>query len=323
MKIRSVDASEASAYDELAKSHGTLFNRMDWLALFGSQMQPYGIFSDNGKMVGGLSLYWERCGFFKICRRAPYTPTCGPFLEMTAQKPVTMIEMRRKALRCMAEFLENAGASMCMLSLDRRISDALPFFWRGYKVVPYYTYILDLSPTMEEIFSNMASAQRNHVAKAKKDLLAVRRTEDLRIVRELVLATFERQRKPVDKRMLDAILFRYCNCANSFAFTTYREDRPIATCLVVHDKSTAYDLLAGYRAEERHHGAGPLAVYEAIRHSKEIGLKAFDFEGSVIPAIETYFRGFGGRLVPYLTVNKAWLPLEMALKLHPRYRNRF
>ena len=82
----------------------------------------------------------------------------------------------------------------------------------------------------------------------------------------------------------------------------------------MHDSQTAYYLLGGYQAEERHHGAGALAVFEAIQHCREIGLKTFDFEGSVIPAIEKYFRGFGGQLKPYFSVNKAWLPLEMALK---------
>ena len=59
-------------------------------------------------------------------------------------------------------------------------------------------------------------------------------------------------------------------------------------------------------------------MIESIRHAKELGLKTFDFEGSVIPAIERYFRGFGGKLTPYYRVNKAWLPLEMALKLVKR-----
>nr|HPR68216.1 methicillin resistance protein [Kiritimatiellia bacterium] len=57
-----------------------------------------------------------------------------------------------------------------------------------------------------------------------------------------------------------------------------------------------------------------LAVWEAIRHAKEAGLETFDFEGSVIPPIERFFRGFGGRLTPYYTVNKGWRPLETAMK---------
>ena len=53
-----------------------------------------------------------------------------------------------------------------------------------------------------------------------------------------------------------------------------------------------------------HHGA-----------AKDRGLAIFDFEGSVILPIERYFRGFGGTLTPIISVHKAWLPLEMGLKL--------
>lgn len=314
MNIRELTPSERPAYDDLARRHGTLFNRLDWLELFGPRMQACGIFDDGGTLVGGVSLYRERRWGLTILRRAPFTPTCGPFLEVKSKNPVAALEQRRRALKCLLDFLEAEKPAICMLPLDQAVADALPFFWGGYKVVPKYTYLVDLSLSLSDIQKNMSSAQRNHISKAQKDLLTVQRTEDMRIVRELVLATFDRQKKAVDKTILDAVLFRYANNSNCFAFTTYRADQPIATCCVMHDQRVAYNLLAGYRAEERHHGAGPLAVYEAIKHAKEIGLATFDFEGSIIPAIETYFRGFGGRLIPYFTVNKAWLPIEIGLK---------
>ena len=140
----------------------------------------------------------------------------------------------------------------------------------------------------------------------------------MKVVRELVRATFGRQELTVKLGPLDAVLFKYANESNSFAFTTYRQETPLATCFVVHDTQTAYYLLGGYRTEDRHHGAGALSVFEAIQHAQKLGMRTFDFEGSVVPSIERYFRGFGGRLTPYYTVNKAWLPLEMGLKLFRR-----
>jgi hypothetical protein len=40
----------------------------------------------------------------------------------------------------------------------------------------------------------------------------------------------------------------------------------------------------------------------------------------MLPEVERFFRGFGADLVPYFTVNKAWLPLEFMLKLLKRER---
>ncbi len=318
MNIRLLNASELSAYDELARRHGTLFNRLDWLALFGSQMRPFGIFDEGGRMMGGLSLYQERRWGLKILRRAPFTPTCGPFLAVKSQNPVAVLEERRKALEGMVDLLERENPAICMLPLARDVQDALPFFWRGYKVVPLYTYLLDLAQPLDQIRKNMSPDRRNDVSKATRDGLAVQPTADMAVVRDLVLATFGRQQKFVDRARLEGILFQYAHPDNSFAFVACRAGQPIATCFVIHDSQTAYYLLGGYRAEERHHGAGALTVIAAIQRAQELGLRTFDFEGSVIPPIERFFRGFGGRLTPYFTANKAWGPLEMGLKLIQR-----
>ena len=318
MEIRIVKAGELAAYDELARQYGMLFNRADWLSLFGARMRILGLFDDGGKMVGGLSLYQERRWGCRIFRRAPFTPTCGPFLAVKSQNPVAVLEERRKALECMAAYLDQQRPAICMLPLDRDVSDALPFFWRGYKVIPQYTYLLDLSLPLEQIRKSMSPDRRNDMSKAARDGLVVRPPRDMAEVRDLVLSTFGRQDKFLDRSCLEDVLFRYANPSNSFAFVACRDDAPIATCFVVHDAKTAYYLLGGYRAEDRHHGAGALAVFEAIRRAQEMGLRTFDFEGSVISPIERFFRGFGGRLASYLTVNKAWLPMEMALKIRKR-----
>ncbi|MGI6241176.1 MAG: GNAT family N-acetyltransferase [Candidatus Omnitrophota bacterium] len=318
MKIHVLEPSELSIYDELARRHGTLFNGSDWLSLFGEKVRVLGIFDNGGKMIGGMSFYQECRLGLNILRCAPFTPVSGPFLEVTAQHPIAILEARREALECVCEYLGRQSAALIMLSLDRRIEDALPFFWHGYKVIPKYTYLIDLAVSLEQIGQNMSAERRKNIAKAERDGLTVRATTDMEVIQELVLATFGRQHKSVNQTVLEAILSRYAKPSNSFAFTTYRKATPIATCFVVHDTQTAYYLLGGYKAEERHHGAGVMAMFEAIKHSQEIGLKTFDFEGSVIPAVERYFRGFGGQLTSYLTVNKAWLPVEIALKFMKR-----
>ena len=319
MKIRCLGNTELEMYNALACRHGTLFNCSDWLVLFGDNVQTLGIFEDGGEMVGGLSFIHEHPFGLKIVRNAPYTPTCGPFIAVKAQNPVAILETRRKVLECIVEYLEKENPAIVRLGLDQGIFDALPFFWAGYKVIPAYTYRLDLSISLEQIKKNMSPTRRNDITKALRDGLTVRLTTDLDVVKQLCLVTFNRQKLQVNQTWLDAILFKYANSSNSYAFTTYRsDDIPIATCFVVHDTKTAYYVIGGYSAELGHHGAGAMAMFEAIKHAKEIGLKIFDFEGSVVPAIERYFRGFGGELTPYYTVNKAWLPFEIGLKFFKR-----
>ena len=52
-------------------------------------------------------------------------------------------------------------------------------------------------------------------------------------------------------------------------------------------------------------------LWEAILYSKnELKAQVFDFEGSMIPSIERYFRKFGGELTPYYTLNSLLLTIK-------------
>jgi hypothetical protein len=74
-------------------------------------------------------------------------------------------------------------------------------------------------------------------------------------------------------------------------------------------------LFGGNSKDENTSGAGSATLWECIRKAKSLNLKRFDFEGSMNPGIEHYFRGFGGVLTPYYTVNKALIPIELVLKI--------
>ena len=164
----------------------------------------------------------------------------------------------------------------------------------------------------------MSEERRRNVRKAIKDGLIVKQVDDFGIVKFLILKTFSRQKMTVSENHLDKIFLEFAAKENSFAFVTFAKEKPIAATFCIYDKDTAYYLLGGYDYETKHHGAGASAMWEAIKYTKKLGLKYFDFEGSMVPQIERYFRGFGGQLTPYYRINKAKLPLEILLKFFKR-----
>lgn len=314
MEIRLLANDEISEYDCLAREHGSLFNASDWLALFEGKILVYGIFDKAQRMIGGFSLYQDRkCGL-KIIRRAPFTPNLGPFYRSLSTSPVARLEEQRTILAAMAGFIDKEKAFLSMIPLPLGLSDALPFYWRNYKVIPAITYLIDLSRPMDILWRDMSGVRRNDIRKAQRDHLTVERIVDMQIVRSLVISTFERQKKRLDRVILDNILFDYARPDNSYAFVSYRGSIPVATSFVVYDRLTAYYLLGGYNSNNGHHGAGAWAIWEAIKYAQSLGIRTFDFEGSVIPAIERFFRGFGGKPTAYFTVNKGWMGAEIALK---------
>jgi len=317
MKIREIKSDGIEKYKTSSFTYSSIFSTYEWLKVF-DNLSIYGIFDEGDNLIGGFYLYKEKKFGLTIYRNPPFTPFIGPFVKIEAQNPVKITNKYRETLSLMAESLDKLSCSIISVSLRRNIIDTLPFIWRKFKVVPGYTYILDLDRSLDDIYKNMTDERRNDIKKGVKDELIVEKTNDYNIVKSLVIKTFLRQKKEINKEMINKILFDFANNNNSFAFVTFKDKEPIATVFCVHDKQTSYYLLGGYNFENKHHGAGPLALWESIRYSKEIGLKYFDFEGSMITQIEKYFRGFGGKLTPYYRINKAKLPIEILLKFFKR-----
>lgn len=318
MLIKKISGSDNLSYNDLATKYGTVFNTVDWLKIFGDRAQAYGIYDKGDNLTGGFCTYKEKKFGLKIYRNPPFTPCIGPFLEIKAKNPVVVMNTWKKVLSSMADFIEHLPYSVVSICLNKKIVDTQPFIWKKFKVIPAYTYILDLSKSVEDIRKEMSAERRNDMNKAIRDGLIVKQVHNFEIVKFLVLKTFSRQEMTVNEYYLDKVLFEFANKGNSFASVTFKNDNPIAASFCVYDKNTAYYLLGGYDYKSKHHGAGALATWEAIKYAQELGLKYFDFEGSMVPQIERYFRGFGGQLIPYYRINKAKLPLEMLLKLFKR-----
>jgi len=312
--VRGVPDCDLDHYDRLAREHGSVFDTVAWTGLFGDSLTRYGLYDAGGALRGGFCLFRQKRWGLTVLRNPPFSPSVGPFFEPLAQHPVARLEESRELLTAVAEFLESIHPAVISVPLSGWVSDLLPFVWRDYKVTPDYTYLLPLGQTDEAILAGMSESRRRNIGKARRDGLGAERMDDFSIVGSLVETTFARQGKEVEREFMNGILSSFARPDNSYAFVVQSNGVPIAGAFVVHDTKTAYYLLGGYQSEGKHHGAGALAMFESIRHARELGLQIFDFEGSIVPAIEKYFRGFGARLVPRFRVNKAWLPLELALK---------
>jgi hypothetical protein len=318
MKIEELKQSDISHYETLSENHGTLFNSLSWLKMFGDKVNLYGLYAKDGRLIGGFHLYQQRKMGFKIYRNPPFTPTIGPIIKIEAKKPVSIMATWKRVLSLISDFMHSLPYSIISLRLSTNVVDTQPFFWSKFKVIPNYTYIINLTQPIETIWNNLSSNHRNHMKKAIKSGLVTKQIDDLRIVKDLVLKTFARQKKKFDSFYLDKILFEYTNNSNSFAFATFKNNKVSSCALFVYDNDKCYLIASGYDELYKHHGAGILTKWEGIKYAHNLNLKLFDFEGSMIKRIEMFNRGFGGELTPYYTINKARLPIELILKCFKR-----
>lgn len=318
LKCRPLIEDEFTAYDDLVQRQGTVFAQRKWLAMHDANMTLLGLFDGGNRLIGTFPIHTTRKFGLPVLMRSPFTPYNGPYFSKDIESSKRFFETRRFFLSEIASHIGQQRLSLCCLSMDPACTDCMPFRWRGYKVIPGFTYRIKLTKPKKEIQANFSSARRRNIRSALRDSLRIESLESYSLVESLAQKTFDRQNKRFPVDALRRILYDVTCPENSFAFAAFDGSKPIACVFCVFDKHTAYYLIGGYDSADAHPGAGAACMEAAIFKSKSLGLKTFDFEGSVIPPIERYFRGFGGELTSFWTANRAWFPVEVILKMKKR-----
>lgn len=317
MIIKKISPCDYEKYNEISSLYGTIFDSLQWSSIFGENITHYG-FYEGDELVGGFYTFEGGRYLMSICSNPPFTPTIGPFFKKDIKSPVSTMDNCKKILALIADTIDDKHYAVISLSFDKTIIDMQPLIWKNFKVVPQYTYIVDLSASIDELMARMSREKRKNIAKGIKDGVVVKSINDYNVVKSLVTKTFARQNKKANASAIDKVLFNFANSTNSRAFAAFLNGVPIACEFFVYGKKTAHGLLSGYDPGNKHPSAGTMCYWESIKYAKAQGLSYFDFEGSMVPALERYFRGFGGKLTPYYRANKAKLPLEICLKFFKR-----
>lgn len=250
-----------------------------------------------------------------MVKTPPYSPSNALLFNNPGKNQVKRASKEKKWLGEIAEFLKNQKNKVVFLAFPPEVVDMQPFLWAGLKVTPQYTYRLNLNQDVAQIEAGMSPERRNDIKRAIKDGVTVQQIEDYNQVEAIIQKTFQRKDKGFDQKFVRKILNDFSNAGNSVAFIASFNDKPCAASFVVHSNGIAYYLLGGYDHKNAHAGAGAYALWSVIQHCKSIGIKVFDFEGSMLPEVERYFRGFGGVLTPYYLVHKGNFITEVGLKL--------
>ncbi len=316
MYLKAIDI-HTEHYAAFAAKHGTVFNQPQWLSIYKTDLEVVGIFNANDELIGLFNLQLQSVKGLKLIRIPPYSPHNALCFINPASNTANKITFEKDLHVLIANYLKSKKASITLQAFPSNINDMQVYIWNGYKVIPNYTYQLTLSTTVNP-FDNFTSEKRKSIRKAEKDQLKIEKVTDYQLVKNLVTKTFDRKNKDVSNVMLDSILFQFATSTNSFAFVAHQNGKPSACTFCIYDGSTAYYLLGGYDETNKHHGAGASCMYQSILYAQQIGLSVFDFEGSMLPEVEKYFREFGGQLIPYYTLNKASFLIEVALKLKKR-----
>jgi hypothetical protein len=264
------------------------------------------------KIAARMPIVLQRRYGFTIISQPPLTPTLGPWIDLTSTKVTTRIAEEKVLFNSLIDQLPRWDYFLA--TFNHRITNWLPFYWRGFKQTTRYTYVLDDLSNMETIWKGLRAQVRTHIRNAERQL-SVRTDLSIDQLLDIVELTYLRQSKQLPftrelvRRIDEACLKRG---ARHLFFAMDSDERIHAALYLVRDAEYAYNLLAGADPRLRGSGAQLLLLWEAIKLAATLKLK-FDFEGSIIESIERVFRGFGAVQVPYMQVYGARPLVQMLL----------
>lgn len=320
MEIRKIDITTIE-YQKLISEIGSVFNSLEWLSSYVKDVVTYGIYDKGGKLIGCFNLAFDKKMGVRWIKTPPFSPTIGLAFKNPSSNSAKKNSFAKSIYKLLASFLSDFKGALCTICLGEEHKDMQPFIWANFKVIPNYTYHLSLKEKSESNLTQTFSPERrNDIKKAIKDGIVCKETTDMSFIKKMVEYTYDRKHKTLQVDALNNMLSRFGKDGKCYSLVSFMNDEPLAATFVGYDKKTAFYLLGGYNPNKKHQGAGALAVLKSIEKAIELGVDTFDFEGSMLPEVEKYFRGFGGDMVGYASINKAPIPLEIALKFIDRSR---
>ncbi|WP_201986592.1 GNAT family N-acetyltransferase [Hymenobacter rubidus] len=257
---------------------------------------------ENGRVVAALPYFYKQKGPFRYVTMPPFVKWLGPYLlpefRHVLKKEHALLEDLIRQLPDFAAFKQNFYPTA---------TNWLPFYWQRYRQTTYYTYRLTGLHQLAQIEAGINRNIRRNIQKARQQVRVVHHLtpEQFYQVNKL---SFDRQGLPMPYSWAqfarhDAALA--ANGARQLFFAVDEQERIHSAAYLIWDQQAAYYHLSGDDPALRESGAGILLIWEAIRYASEVlGLACFDFEGSMLPAVERIRVQFGAVQTPYFFVWK-------------------
>lgn len=284
-----------------------LFSQYYWMdAVCGEENWDVIIVEENQNVLGVLVYYLSAISNSYEIRKAPLTQNNGIiYFYPPGLKYDRKLAFEINVANELIDELEKMDIVKYRQYFHYSFTNWLPFFWRGYKQTTRYTYVIDDTSSLENIYSNFNGNIRKHLKKAEK-IVTIHRGMSAEEFYEMNKRTYERQMIDIPygfnlfNKLYNNLLDNNCL---EILFSMDTEGNIHSSALFAYDSTSVYYLMSGSNEEYRDSQSLTLLIYEGIKIAHKLG-KSFDFEGSMKMNIERFFRQFGAVQKPYFDVIK-------------------
>ncbi len=325
MRCEFLSAADYPRWDALVNKspHGTVFHYSWWLAVTAASFRILGVRNEKGELVGGLPLPSKSVSRLKLLHAPVLTPYLGPIFDISGVDAICdQLHLMRSCGEALAgaigpfdSFRYVAGANA---------PDLQGFLWAGFSASLGYTFRFSSKQSISEISKAMTRTHMQKLTKAKRLNVEVSRDGDPETLLELNRMTFERKGAvvPYDDE-LAVRLWKAAHArgqANLYVATT-ESHQPAAALFTVHDERTTYQIISGFNPALPDVPGPNVVLWTAIQDAIEAG-RNYDFEGSSMRGVETFYRRWGCKAVPVWKIEKAGSLRGALAQLAIRYLER-
>jgi hypothetical protein len=278
-----------------------LFLSYDWMNVVAPQNWNVLIEKRGNDIAGVLPYILNKRKGLKFLELTPLTPYGGPWIIYPeGQKYTNKLSYQKEIITGLIKQLPSFDSFV--IKCHPSLTNWLPFYWEGFSQETWYTYILnDLSNT-EKVFEGFKDDVRRNIRKSEKRFEIIT-SHSADVLHELKERSNPNTGVEVSKAYLDNIL-RFCKENNKGEILIARDGDSIhSAALFVWDQNTCYNLYAASDPDFKNSDAMTILIWHAIQ-KYSLHIKEFNFEGSMIKGVESFFRSFGAIQTPYFVIRK-------------------
>ena len=313
----------------VSSMNGTLFHEAWWYTAWGMEPSVHLVTDCDNTLTGGIAYAVGRRFSCSAIIRPPLTARVGPVITKPrlAGRHAVNTQIKNALLSTIAR-LPKVGTYD--FSLGPEDTDIMPFLWNGFDTLVGYTYRI---PCLEATKwrGETSKTQRWQLRKAAKDAVADGLTVDTEPNFDEVVTLLRQTAKDKGyersfKRYQPQLPQWWSHVMAQNAGRAYvlrdAAGAALSVTVMVWDHRNAYYIAGGIRKDVRKGSFfNVLLIQQMIEDAHSMRLD-FDFEGSVLPGVERFFRSWGGELCPLYRLVKLRSILPFAVWQGYRYWSR-
>jgi len=289
-----------------ASPHGTVFHYSWWLEITSPSFELLVVRDEDGRLVGGIPLPRQRSSGLRLIHSPHLTPYLGPIFDLSfADGTCDRLYLMRFHGEILARHIADFDSFRCIVGATA--PDLQGFLWAGFRAQLVYTFRFFFRQTLEEITKGITRTHFQKLNKAKRLDVRVIRNDRMEHLLELNRMTFGRQGAlPPFSESLVLQLWKAADSRGKADLYIARsaKDEPVAGLFTVHDSRATYQIVSGFNPTLMDIPGQNILLWSAVQDAINAG-RDFDFEGSALRGVETFYRRWGASSVPIWRIEKA------------------